>query len=172
MPAPKPCSKVPDHTRAPTNYLHKKIHPNGKLSRHHSLAKGKSCSIWSCSTQKLICSNHSHSCQPEGQSSPLMCQQQSRFKHDRTVYTTYTKNTLEHPAQVTRETVSLSPTGCLLYKVTLPRLRGIANLPDTKKQTQGIGQNQETKKRVPRKQGKKKTEEELNEMETGNIPDT
>lgn len=35
---------------------------------------------------------------------------------------------LEHPAQATRETVPLDPTGHLLHKVTLPGMEAIAAL--------------------------------------------
>ena len=60
------------------------------------------------------------------------------------------KRLLEHPSQVTKETVPLGFTRHLLHKVTLPRLKIIADLPNTL--------NKQTKhtKRQP-KWGKKET---------------
>ena len=46
-----------------------------------------------------------------------------------------------------------------------------AALPDTQKQTQGGYQNEETKKHGPNERIDKTQEEELNEMEIGNLSD-
>lgn len=37
----------------------------------------------------------------------------------------------------------LGPTGHLLHKATLPKLGDVAHLPNTQKQTEGGGQNEE-----------------------------
>ena len=52
-------------------------------------------------------------------------------------------------AQVIRETELLSPTGHILHKATLPRLRDIVDLPNTQKQIQTGSKNEETKTHVP-----------------------
>ena len=56
---------------------------------------------------------------------------------------------LEHPAQVIKETLSLGSTGHLLHKAILPRLGDIEELPNTQKQTQRGSQNGETRKHAP-----------------------
>ena len=55
---------------------------------------------------------------------------------------------LEHPARVSRETAPLGSTGHLC-KVILLRLKYIAALPNTEKQTQKSSQNRDTNKHVP-----------------------
>ena len=46
-------------------------------------------------------------------------------------------------------------TGHLLHKITLRSLGNVAALPNTKKQTQGSSQNEETKKHVPNEKTEK-----------------
>lgn len=69
---------------------------------------------------------------------------------------------LEHPAQVTREIMPLAS------KDTAPRLGDIANLPNKWKQSQPKARD----KCVPNERQGKTPENELNEMETSNLPDT
>ena len=64
---------------------------------------------------------------------------------------------LEYPAWVKREVVLPDPTEYLLHKTTLQSPKCVADLPNTKKQTQGGYQNEETKKHVPNERTKQKT---------------
>lgn len=75
---------------------------------------------------------------PEGQSHPMMCQQQSRLNCNMNSYTTHTRNTprtTNSGAQM-RETVPLGSMEHLLHKNMLPRRGDMAGLPNIEKQTQ------------------------------------
>ena len=79
--------------------------------------------------------------------------------------------TLEHPAQVIKETMPLCPEGRLLHKATLPRLGDIADLTNTKKIAQKDRQNGETKKHALNETTIKNIEKELNKMKIRILPD-
>ena len=68
------------------------------------------------------------------------------------------------------ETVLLGPTGHLQHKDTVSRLY-LPNI-DIQKQTQRGGQNEETKKLVPRERTGEISRKELNKMEASKRPDT
>lgn len=65
-----------------------------------------------------------------------MNQYQTRFSYKGRAHITYTRDILEHLAQVIRKIVSLRFTRHLLHKATIPRLEDIADLPNTQRQTQ------------------------------------
>lgn len=61
--------------------------------------------------------------QPEGQSLPLTCQQQSRLTYNRTAYTIHTRDMSRAPERhnITWEILPLGPTGHLLHMAILLR---------------------------------------------------
>ena len=72
------------------------------------------------------------------------------------------------------KTIPLGPTGRILHKTFLPRLRDIEDQQNIQKQTQRGGQNQEKKKCAPNERTgeiSRKTNKQLNEMEASNLPD-
>lgn len=70
--------------------------------------------------------------QHKDQSQIQTCQQQSRLDNNRKAHKIHTRKIpLEHLAQVRREIATLGLTKHPLYRVTLPRLRDITDLPNT-----------------------------------------
>lgn len=105
---------VSDHTRGPPNQLHKWHTQWVDSAGTTALLKGLSlCGVSLCITAPpFIVMDIPHSQLAQGQSLPLRCPWQSRLNYNWSAYTNYAGTDLQHPAQVTRKTAPLVPTGC------------------------------------------------------------
>ena len=85
--------------------------------------------------------------QSKGQYYPWLDQQQSRSNYNKRVHKPH-KEHFWNTYLGWSERLPLSPTRHFLHKATIPRLEGIKDLPNTKKQMQRCSQNGETSNHI------------------------